>query len=80
MIRTWKGQTKEEFYKEIARNRTLTPEENKREWDEAWKKIEQQSIQHKNNSISNTQIANDKKTYLQDRKLEALQRSLLLTT
>ena len=34
MIRTWPGQTKEEWMKERERNRNLTPEEREREIDE----------------------------------------------
>ena len=34
MIRTWPGQTKEEWMKEWERNQNLTPEERERELDE----------------------------------------------
>ena len=34
MIRTWPGQTKEEWEKEWERNQKLTPEERDREMDE----------------------------------------------
>ena len=35
MIHTWSGQTKEEWLKEYKRDRALTSEEQKKEWDEA---------------------------------------------
>ena len=38
MIRTWPGQTKEEWLKELERDRNLTPEEREKELDEFIKK------------------------------------------
>lgn len=39
MIRTWSGQTKEEWLKEYERNQNLTPEERERELDEFFAEI-----------------------------------------
>ena len=41
MVHTWKGQTKEEFLEEVRRDRALTPEQQKKEWDEAMKRMGQ---------------------------------------
>lgn len=40
MVHTWPGQTKEEFLEEVRRDRALTPEQQKEEWDESLKQID----------------------------------------
>ena len=51
MIRTWPGQTKEEWIKEYNRDKALTPEERRKEWDEYYTKIkkenEERNVQRK---------------------------------
>lgn len=41
MLHTWPGQTKEEWLKEYRRNKALTLEQQKVEWDEAIRKAKQ---------------------------------------
>ena len=52
MIRTWPGQTKEEWIKEYRRNQALSPEERERELDEYVKEMnaEWESYKQKNES------------------------------
>lgn len=40
MLHTWLGQTKEEWLEEYYRDRTLTPEQKQKEWDEYWFQIQ----------------------------------------
>ena len=52
MVHTWPGQTKEEYLEEYWRDRALTPEERKREWDEEIEKANKRHEEYeKNNSF-----------------------------
>ena len=55
MIRTWPGQTKEEWLEERRRNQSLTPEERERELDEFCMEMEKKDEQR--NSKTNQQNA-----------------------
>lgn len=58
MIRTWPGQTKEEWMKEWERNQKLTPEERERELDEYIKQNNAKwDAKKKNERESNSQRA-----------------------
>lgn len=55
MIRTWPGQTKEEWLKEYHRDQVLTPEERKAEWHETITRLENQRKEcRQNNSFKVT--------------------------
>ena len=48
MIHTWSGQTKEEYLEECRRDKALTPEQRKKEWNEIIEASNKKSI---NNTI-----------------------------
>lgn len=47
MIHTWSGQTKEEYLEECRRDRALTPEQRKKEWDEEIEKANKRHNEYK---------------------------------
>lgn len=49
MLRTWPGQTKEEWLEEYRRDKALTPEESKKEWDEYCANIQKE--RHERNEL-----------------------------
>lgn len=54
MIRTWPGQTKEEWLKEYERNKNLTPEEREKELDDY---IKQNSIRFNVDKQNNQEVS-----------------------
>ena len=50
MIRTWPGQTKEEWLKEYHRDQALTPEERKAEWHKTITRLENQRKECRQNN------------------------------
>ena len=54
MMRTWPGQTKEEWMAEFRRDAALTPEERKKEWDEKIAILDQEWAEYKKKNTVNT--------------------------
>ena len=72
MIHTWRGQTKEEWLKEYHRDKALTPEERKKEWDEEIEKADQQYHEYKKKYDTDPKENNDEWTYIHAEKPNSL--------
>lgn len=64
MIRTWPEQTKEEWLKEYYRDKALTPEERKAEWDDMMTKSEERQKNRETNNLYRVKPNGDKWTYI----------------
>ena len=64
MVHTWPGQTKEEYLAEYWRDRALTPEERKKEWDEEIEKANKRYAEYKAKYMTHTKPDGDEWTYI----------------
>lgn len=64
MIRTWPGQTKEEWLEEYRRDKALTPEEQKKEWDEAMAASDKRYKEYKEKYMKKPKSNNAEWTYI----------------
>lgn len=72
MIHTWPGQTKEEYLEECRRDRALTPEERKKEWDEEIEKAKKSQKEYEQNNSSRVKANSDEWTYIHAEKPNSL--------
>lgn len=72
MVRTWKGQTKEQFYKECERDRNLTPEQRKAELDAHIAEAHRQYEEYKKKYINHPKENSDEWLYVNAEKPNSL--------
>lgn len=80
MVHTWKGQTKEEFLEEVRRDRALTPEQQKQEWDEAMEKANKRYEEYQKKYVNHVKSDGDKWLYINVEKPNSLDEGEALVT
>jgi hypothetical protein len=64
MVHTWKGQTKEEYLAECRRDRALTPEQRKKEWNETIEGANKKYYECKSKYTDHSKPNDDEWTYV----------------
>lgn len=64
MVHTWEGQTKEEFLAEYHRDKALTPEEQKKEWNEAMAAMDKRYKEYKEKYMKKPKSNDAEWTYI----------------
>lgn len=72
MIRTWPGQTKEEWLKEYYRDKALTPKEKEAEWDKRMDELEKQIKEYKDRQVPRVKTNTDEWLYIHAEKPNSL--------